>query len=186
MRPPEVPGSSPEEINNPSLFPIRYEYSGNFYSDVNFNPEIIQRLIRIIGRPKTPLIIRDGNLSREDFIKIPVMDSRGWPTIIPLGENKPNVSIDRINDAIIASINSAVIDGRIQKEHPNFTLQIYKSSFIETLIKTISAAIFIWSLNIMVENLRGRPRWELATVPAAFLTFWVRNRKGIITPSTAQ
>lgn len=174
VRNPEVV-QSPEDQSAQKW--IRYEYGGNCHSNIQLNPKIVDRLIMLLGSPCKPLIIKEGDLRREDF-EVVIGIRGGELTGFPLPERRSTSEFFEEDENCILLVHSQVIDGRIQGKN-NFNQESYRETFVRELINAITWGIEEWTSKEIDRDGSFLKRMKKSF---AIDRFWAKNKDKIVTP----
>ena len=168
---------NPETQNAEELDPsrwIKYRYRGNFSNSVSLNDTLLREVIQIT-KPEKVLLITDGTEGPE---RTTYGLGRKLLEIIPSQEIKLSRTLRETSTSIVLSINSRVIDGRLQETQrkKKQTQEWYKLSFENYLISLVTEAIRKWA----VRSIHDKPDSSLNKKDKArkmneLRDFWIKN-----------
>lgn len=159
----------PEVNSQPPTFPtfedkIRYEYNGNYSQQIRLNPAVLRKIHEIIGVPNKSFVIKNGSETPERTYYIHMI---GHEQGHEAKQRKPIFEIKKTKNEVILTINSQVIDGRVQDEQRNLDKDkksgemLYQALFTTYLKASLAKGVSVWAFG------------ELVSFP-----FWQRLLKG--------
>lgn len=142
---PEIELLNRERAQNSTSIPIIWAYTGNYSQYISLNQGPLLRLIDIIGKSKTTLVIKDGKERIERtgiIVKILGGSFMNGSEQTPDVKNLWNTNINKEKQELEISINSQVIDGRIRDFYP---MESYQRIFLQVLEEIILKGIISWA-----------------------------------------
>lgn len=153
----------PEVGSQPSTFPafadkIKYKYNGNYSQQMRLNPELLRKMHGIIGVPNKSFVIKDGNETPEGTEMHIIELGQGYG----VKQRKPICEIKKTKNEVILTINSQVIDGRVQDEQRGLDKDkksgemLYQALFTTYLKASLAEGVSVWAFGEL-----GRfPLWQ--------------------------
>jgi hypothetical protein len=177
--------STPEIPKNPNLVCeyISYEYAGNCADNIRFNDIALRSLDSFLGQPQRTLIIQDGTDRVEGF-NLVLTEFRGWPATWGLSQRKSPARLRTISNHVLLTIESQVIDGRIQtaQRKENFNQNEYQRRFINRLVDIISWGIHEWAEHEFDQTLKDQSIFKRFREKGRFNEFWKNIEDVIVIP----